>query len=128
MHKALQKQRNTTIASHSERVNRTSWKDGSTSLVKHRKTSGGATRLTTVLIGYSHPRRFSGVLLVVTVAVPLVTQSQDYTYQTQSNLVILPTHVQTRHGETLYGLRPDQFVVEDNGVRQAVRMDEDTQP
>jgi len=59
-------------------------------------------------------------------AASLQAQSQDYTYRTQSNLVLLPTHVQTQHGETIYGLKPEQFVVEDNGVRQRVRVDEDT--
>jgi hypothetical protein len=42
-----------------------------------------------------------------------------------SNLVFLPTRVQTKAGETVYGLRPEQFVVEDNGVRQSVHIEED---
>jgi VWFA-related protein len=83
-------------------------------------------RLTTVLIGHSHSTQLFGALLIVAAAVPVMAQGQDYTYQTQSNLVTLPTHVQTRRGETLYGLRPEQFVVEDNGIRQAVHVDEDT--
>ncbi len=42
-----------------------------------------------------------------------------------SNLVFLPTQVQRKNGETIYGLKPEQFVVEDNGVRQSVRIEED---
>jgi VWFA-related protein len=42
-----------------------------------------------------------------------------------SNLVFLPTQVRRKNGETIYGLKPDQFVVEDNGVRQSVRIEED---
>ena len=33
---------------------------------------------------------------------------------------------QTKHGEIIYDLKPDQFVVEDNGVPQAIHLDEDT--
>ena len=42
-----------------------------------------------------------------------------------SNLVFLPTRVQSRKGETIYGLTPEDFIVEDDGVRQSVRVDED---
>ncbi len=50
----------------------------------------------------------------------------DYTLRTQSNVVLMPTQVETKHGDVLYTLKADQFVVEDNGVRQTVRLDEDT--
>jgi VWFA-related protein len=43
----------------------------------------------------------------------------------RSNLVFLPTRVQSKKGETIYGLKPEDFIVEDNGVRQSVRVDED---
>lgn len=46
-------------------------------------------------------------------------------FNVRSDLVFLPTRVQTKKGETVYGLRPEQFVVEDNGVRQTVNIDED---
>ena len=38
----------------------------------------------------------------------------------------MPTQVQLKNGEILYGLKPEQFVVEDNGVPQQIRVDEDT--
>ena len=51
---------------------------------------------------------------------------QSYTLRTQSNIVLVPTTVQAKHGEIIYGLKPEQFVVEDNGVAQTIHLDEDT--
>jgi len=55
-----------------------------------------------------------------------VQESQPYTLRTQSNVVLVPTTVQTKHGEIIYELKAEQFVVEDNGVPQTVHLDEDT--
>lgn len=52
--------------------------------------------------------------------------SQPYTLRTQSNIVLVPTTVQTKHGELIYALNASQFVVEDNGVPQTIHLDEDT--
>ena len=52
--------------------------------------------------------------------------AQGYTLKTQSNIVLVPTTVETKHGEMIYALKPEQFVVEDNGVAQKIHMDEDT--
>lgn len=49
----------------------------------------------------------------------------NYKLTVRSNLVFLPTRVQNSKGETIYGLKADQFIVEDNGVRQSVRIEED---
>jgi VWFA-related protein len=46
-------------------------------------------------------------------------------FSVRTNLVFLPTRVQHKNGDTIYALKPDQFFVEDNGVRQAVKVDED---
>jgi VWFA-related protein len=51
---------------------------------------------------------------------------QSYTLKTQSNIVLVPATVQSKRGEILYGLKQDQFVVEDNGVPQTIHLDEDT--
>jgi VWFA-related protein len=51
---------------------------------------------------------------------------QNYTLRTQSNIVLVPTSVQTKKGEMIYGLKAPQFVVEDNGVPQTIHLDEDT--
>ncbi|MEO6806699.1 MAG: VWA domain-containing protein [Edaphobacter sp.] len=70
------------------------------------------------------------VLLLSTIAATAQTPSpqgdQSYTLKTQSNIVLVPTTVQTRHGDVIYTLKQDQFVVEDNGVPQKVHLDEDT--
>lgn len=53
------------------------------------------------------------------------TDAGNYKLRVNSNLVFLPTRVQSRKGETIYGLTPEEFIVEDNGVRQFVKVDED---
>jgi VWFA-related protein len=53
------------------------------------------------------------------------TGAENYKFAVHSNLVFLPTRVQSRTGETIYGLMPEEFIVEDNGVRQSVQVDED---
>src|ERR1700734_4356127 len=71
----------------------------------------------------------SVLLLSTAVAVaqtPSPNGDQSYTLRTQSNIVFVPTTVQTKHGDVLYGLKQDQFVVEDNGVPQIAHLDEDT--
>src|SRR3981189_1753300 len=71
----------------------------------------------------------SVLLLCTAVAVaqnPSATADQSYTLRTQSNIVLVPTTVQTKHGEIIYALKPEQFVVEDNGVPQTIHLDEDT--
>ncbi len=45
-------------------------------------------------------------------------------FTVRSDLVYLPTRVQNKKGATVYGLQAQQFIVEDNGVRQAVTVDE----
>jgi VWFA-related protein len=57
---------------------------------------------------------------------PDAQENQDFTLRTQSNVVLIPTTVQTKHGDMLYALKPSQFVVEDNGVPQTIHLDEDT--
>jgi VWFA-related protein len=69
------------------------------------------------------------LLLSTTAAVaqePSKTGDQSYTLKTQSNIVFVPTTVQTKHGEIIYTLKQNQFVVEDNGVPQVAHLDEDT--
>jgi VWFA-related protein len=51
------------------------------------------------------------------------SQAQD-TIHTQSNVVIVPALVKNAKGEAVYGLGAKDFVVEDDGVEQPVRLDE----
>ncbi|MEO6802335.1 MAG: VWA domain-containing protein [Granulicella sp.] len=78
-------------------------------------------------------RALLAFLLLPTVSVPLWPQTpaadpQSFTLRTESNVVLLPTQVETKQGDILYGLKANQFVVEDNGVPQTVHLDEDTDP
>jgi VWFA-related protein len=50
--------------------------------------------------------------------------SHEYKFRTRSDLILLPTRVEKKNGDTIYGLRRDQFFVEDNGTRQAVQIED----
>ena len=50
--------------------------------------------------------------------------SQETTFHSQSNVVVIPALVKSAKGEVVYGLGAKDFVVEDDGVEQAVRLDE----
>ena len=76
-------------------------------------------------------RALLSVLLLSLLPTAAQTQSpqnnaQPYTLKAQSNVVLVPTTVQTKRGEMIYALKPEQFVVEDNGVPQTIQLDEDT--
>ena len=68
------------------------------------------------------------ILLLTSAALAQTPAQPDapFTFRSQSNLVLVPTQVQTKKGDMLYGLKPEQFVLEDNGVPQKIRIDEDT--
>jgi VWFA-related protein len=74
-------------------------------------------------------RRAVLALLLLAATTPILSGQdapQPYTLRTESNVVLLPTQVETKHGEIIYGLKPEQFVVEDNGIPQTIHLDEDT--
>jgi VWFA-related protein len=78
-------------------------------------------------------RALLAFLLLPTVSVPLWSQDssvdqQSFTLRTESNVVLLPTQVETKQGDILYGLKASQFVVEDNGIPQTIHLDDDTDP
>jgi VWFA-related protein len=52
------------------------------------------------------------------------------TLRVTTNEVLVPTLVEKHDGEVVYGLKPDDFVLEDNGVPQKIRVQEemDTAP
>jgi VWFA-related protein len=50
--------------------------------------------------------------------------SQETTFHSQSNVVVIPALVKSAKGEVVYGLGAKDFVVEDDGVEQAARVDE----
>jgi len=64
-------------------------------------------------------------------AKPLPSAHQDTpTIRVTTNEVLVPTLVEKRDGGVVYGLKPDDFVLEDNGVPQKIRVQEemDTAP
>jgi VWFA-related protein len=58
-------------------------------------------------------------LLITTIAAP-----QESTFKTQSNLVSVPTLVRDSNGNAVYGLHAEDFIVEDDNVKQTVQLDE----
>ncbi|MGC2448516.1 MAG: VWA domain-containing protein [Candidatus Sulfotelmatobacter sp.] len=50
--------------------------------------------------------------------------AQQATIRSRSNLVLVPTLVKDEQGSVVYGLQAQDFIIEDNGVQQSVRLDE----
>ena len=50
--------------------------------------------------------------------------AQETTFRTETNVVLVPALVKDGHGEILYGLQAKDFILEDDGVSQTLRMDE----
>src|ERR1700747_1239822 len=57
-------------------------------------------------------------------ALVLPTQGQDATFRARSNVVTVPTLVKDDHGQVIYGLKPDDFIIEDEGTAQSVLLDQ----
>ncbi len=57
-------------------------------------------------------------------------QSGNPTLSATTNVVLVPTLVEKAHGEVIYGLKASDFILEDNGVPQKLRVEEemDTAP
>ena len=51
------------------------------------------------------------------------TEPENYKFNARTDLVFLPTRIQKKNGDTIHGLRPEQFIVEDNGIRQSVQVE-----
>ena len=54
----------------------------------------------------------------------IVQAQQEPTFRTQSNVVLVPALVRDKSGNAIYGLQAKDFVIDDNGVQQTVRLDE----
>lgn len=66
--------------------------------------------------------RISASLLFLALLTP--SFAQDTTLRSRSNLVLVPTLVKDSQGSVVYGLTANDFIVEDNGVQQSIRLDE----
>jgi VWFA-related protein len=62
---------------------------------------------------------FFASTLLCAVALP-----QETTLRSESNVVLVPALVNDQRGGIVYGLQAKDFIVEDDGVEQAVRLDE----
>lgn len=62
-------------------------------------------------------------LLLLCVHGSAVSQEEP-TFRTQSNVVLVPALVRDKSGEVVYGLQAKDFTIEDDGVSEAVHLDE----
>jgi VWFA-related protein len=65
-------------------------------------------------------------LLVLSMALPM--QAQDATFRARSNVVTVPTLVKDDRGQVIYGLKADDFIIEDEGTAQSVQLDQSAEP
>ncbi len=75
----------------------------------------------------SKPIVYLAALLVLTsfgFAQETTQPSQQPSFRTQSNLVLTPALVKDKHGAIVYGLEASDFIIEDDGIEQAVRLDD----
>jgi VWFA-related protein len=70
------------------------------------------------------PTRPSAPAAPVLSAIPS-SQYDTPTIHVNTSVVLVPTLVEKKHGDVLFGLQPKDFSLFDNGVPQAVRVDED---
>ena len=68
--------------------------------------------------------RFSSRLLMLLLLFRAASGQQEPSFSSQSNLVPVPTLVRDALGNAVYGLRAQDFIIEDDGVEQAVHLDE----
>src|SRR5580698_1394967 len=89
------------------------------------KTARRVSRRLIILQSFA---KFLFVLALFTgIAFPQATNQDtapDTTLRSQSNLVLAPTLVKDLQGGIVYGLQAKDFIVEDDGVGQVVRLDE----
>jgi VWFA-related protein len=78
-------------------------------------------------IGCSPPIAVASLALTSFVIAALLAASalaQETTIRSQANVVLIPALVKDQQGEVVYGLAAKDFIVEDDGVEQAARLDE----
>jgi VWFA-related protein len=63
-------------------------------------------------------------ILMILLTLGPATAQQEPTFSSQTNLVIVPTMVRDGKGDIVYDLHAEDFSIEDDGVEQAVHLDE----
>lgn len=66
------------------------------------------------------------MLLLLLCLIPAFAQQQP-TFREQSNLVLVPALVKNGRGAIVFGLQASDFVIEDNGIPQSVRLEEEAE-
>src|SRR5207247_7612823 len=67
--------------------------------------------------------RRSGRVLILVLICALATAQQEPDFTSRANLVRVPTLVRDANGQAVYGLHAKDFIIEDDGVAQAVHLD-----
>ena len=70
------------------------------------------------------------LLILLATLVTAISVAQEPTFHGQSNIVLVPALVKDASGEPVFGLRAEDFIVEDDGVVQQIHLDEtaDSEP
>ena len=63
-------------------------------------------------------------LIALSLKCPFTAAQEQPTFRTQSNVVLVPVLVHDKSGGIVYGLKAGDFIVEDEGVPQAVQLDQ----
>jgi VWFA-related protein len=64
-------------------------------------------------------------ILIFLALISFAFSQEEPTFHSQSNVVVVPALVRDANGDAVYGLRANDFVIEDDGVEQTVHLDED---
>ncbi len=68
--------------------------------------------------------RHPAVILLSLTLLLCAAAAQETTLRTQTNVVLVPALVKDSQGQIVYGLQSDDFIIEDDGVEQPIRLDE----
>jgi VWFA-related protein len=66
----------------------------------------------------------TGHMIIFLLICELVSAQQEPGFISRANLVPVPTLVRDTNGQAVYGLRAKNFIIQDDGVEQAVHLDE----
>src|SRR5215469_5990936 len=74
--------------------------------------------------------KFPSNVLLLAILFPTICIAQEPTFRGQSNVVLVPALVKDGSGNPVFGLQASDFVVEDDGIAQQIRLDEtaDSEP
>ena len=64
------------------------------------------------------------IAICILLWLPRAHAQEQPTFRTQSNVVIVPALVRGKSGDIIYGLQAKDFIIEDDGVAQNIRLDE----